>query len=165
MIEANTGSGDKDRIMEQIMLQHGRWIRALARDNAPENSWEDLEQEILLALWQSLDRFCGRSNLSTFVYSVVQNTVRGFSRRSLNLRRRDARVYPASGLVERDHDEAAILGEFRGSLSDLDRQVFVLYLEDVGYRQMSELTGMDETALRKRMSRIKEQFKATYNGR
>ena len=156
--------GEKEKVIEEIMAQSSQWIRVLAKDSAPGDSWQDLEQEIYMALWQSLDRFAGRSSLSTWVYSVAQNTVKNFSRKNHNARERNERVYPASGLTERDHDEVRILREFIDRLSELDRQVFIMYLDDIGYRGMSEATGIDEPNLRKRLSRIREQFKASYSG-
>ncbi len=155
---------DKEKVIEEIMAQSSQWIRILARDSAPGDSWQDLEQEIYLALWQSLDRFAGRSSLSTWVYSVAQNTVKNFSRKNHNARERDERAYPTSKLSEQNHDELRILREFIDKLGELDRQVFIMYLDDIGYRGMSEATGIDEPNLRKRLSRIKEQFKAVCDG-
>jgi RNA polymerase sigma factor (sigma-70 family) len=156
--------GEKEKVIERIMAQSSQWIRGLAKDSAHRDSWQDLEQEIYMALWQSLDRFTGRSSLSTWVYSVAQNTVKNFSRKNHNAQERNERVHPVSILTEQNHDEARILREFINKLAELDRQVFTMCLDDIGYREMSEATGIDKPNLRKRLSRLKEQFKATYNG-
>jgi RNA polymerase sigma factor (sigma-70 family) len=156
--------GKKEKVIEEIMAQSSQWIRVLAKDSAPGHSWEDLEQEIYMALWQSLDRFAGRSSLSTWVHSVAQNTVTNFSRKNHDAGEINELVYPASVLTEQNHDEERILREFIDKLAELDRQVFIMYLDDIGYRGMSEATGIDESNLRKRVSRIKEQFKAMCNG-
>jgi len=39
-----------------------------------------------------------------------------------------------------------------------------MYLDDISYREMSAKIGIDEANLRKRLSRVKEQFKAVYGG-
>ena len=78
--------GEKEKVIEGIMAQSSQWIRVLAKGSASGDSWQDLEQEIYMALWQSLDRFEGRSGLSTWVYAVAQNTVKNFSRKNHNNR-------------------------------------------------------------------------------
>ena len=156
--------GEKERFIEKIIAQRGEWIRIMAKNYAPGESWQDLEQEIYLALWESLDGFSGRSSLETWLYSLVQNTAVDFQRRDHNLRKRDERVYPNPGFVEQNHNEGRIIEDFIGMLSEQDRQVFIMYLDEIGYREMSAATGIDEASLRKRLSRIKEQFKASYNG-
>jgi DNA-directed RNA polymerase specialized sigma24 family protein len=39
-----------------------------------------------------------------------------------------------------------------------------MYLDCLSYAEMSAALGVDEVNLRKRISRIKEQFKARYKG-
>ncbi len=156
--------GQKERLIEKITNQNGEWIRFMAKNNAFGDTWQDLEQEILLALWRSLERFNGQSSLETWIYAVVQNTVKNFKRRSRNIRKRDERVAPNTGFVEQTRDEGRIIEDFMDLLGDLDRRVFLMYLNDIGYRDMSSQIGIDEANLRKRLSRIKEQFKAKYDG-
>ena len=52
----------------------------------------DLEQEILIALWKSLDRFDSRSSLETRLYSLARNTAKDFRRKNHNARERLSRV-------------------------------------------------------------------------
>lgn len=155
-------SGEKAKLIQQIMAQHGQWIRILAKDSASGDGWKDLEQDIYLALVLGLDSFAGRSRLSTWVYSVAQNTVLNFKRKSRRTREKDELA--SALLVERNHDPERILMAFIHSLSEPDRQVFMMYLSNVGYDEMSAHTGVDEPNLRKRLSRIKEQFKEGCGG-
>jgi RNA polymerase sigma-70 factor (ECF subfamily) len=156
--------GDKESFIENIIDQKGEWLRMMAKTFATSESWQDLEQEIFMALWASLDRFDGRSSLDTWLYSIVRNTAIDFYRREQGFRKRDERLYPSPGFTEQNHDEMRFIEEFTHRLGDLDRQVFMMYLDDIGYREMSSRTGIDEVNLRKRLSRLKEQFKARYNG-
>jgi hypothetical protein len=36
--------GEKEKVIEEIMTQSSQWIRVLAKDSAPRDSWRDLEQ-------------------------------------------------------------------------------------------------------------------------
>lgn len=156
--------GEKERLFEETVAQNMHWLRIMAKNNASADNWQDLEQEILIALWRSLDRFSSRSSLETWLYSLARNTAKDFKRRNHNVRERDRRVYPNPGFVEQNHDEMRIVADFIETLNALDRQLFIMYLDDTGYAEMSSATGIDEANLRKRMSRMKEQFKTWYNG-
>ena len=57
-----------------------------------------------------------------------------------------------------------VVEEFTSMLGELDRKVFNMHLDDLTYEEMSAALGVDEVNLRKRLSRIKEQFKANYQG-
>jgi RNA polymerase sigma-70 factor, ECF subfamily len=62
-------------------------------------------------------------------------------------------------------DEIEILEDFIRSLDDLDRMVFLMYLDDVSYREMAATISGDEAHLRVRVNRIKKQFEMQYIGR
>jgi len=156
---------EKERLLEETLSQYKVWLGVLARNNASEDSWQDLEQEIRIAFWKSLDRYDGAtSGLGTWFRAVVSNTVQDFKRKNRNSKKRDARVRPNPAFVEQDRDELRIVEDFTCRLNEPDRQVFTMYLDDRSYSEMAASTGMDEAALRKRVSRIKVQFKAEYNG-
>jgi RNA polymerase sigma factor (sigma-70 family) len=157
--------GEKERLLEETLAQHRQCLGVIARNNAPGDSWQDLEQEIRIAFWKSLDRYDGSSSsLGTWFYSVAMNTAREFRRKNRNGKKNEERVDPNSAFAEQDRDELKVVEDFIGSLGGLDREIFTMYLDDYSYAEMSSAIGMDEANLRKRMSRIKGQFKARYNG-
>jgi RNA polymerase sigma factor (sigma-70 family) len=156
---------EKERLFEEVIAGNDRWLGVVARNNAPIDSWQDLEQEIRIAFWQSLDSYGGEiSDLGKWFFSVARNTAKEFRRQNHRTRKRDEGVYPNPVFVEQDRDELRIVEEFTGTLGELDRQVFTMYIDDLSYAEMSAALGVDEANLRKRMSRIKEQFKAKYQG-
>jgi DNA-directed RNA polymerase specialized sigma24 family protein len=73
-------------------------------------------------------------------------------------------LYPNSIIVEQERDQIKIIEEFTGKLGELDRQVFTMYIDDISYADMSAALGCNEVNLRKRVSRIKEQFKKQFIG-
>jgi len=159
-----TDSSEKIKIMNEIMTYSAQWLRFLAKESARGDGWEDLEQELYMALWKSLDRFSGRSSITTWTHSVARNTIKRFNRKNHKSQERDELVYQKPDRVEQDQNEIRILEEFIKTLGEPDKQVFQMYLEDVGYRQISAVTGIEVLNLRKRLSRIKQQFKVSYNG-
>jgi RNA polymerase sigma factor (sigma-70 family) len=150
---------EKQRLFEETITRYTGWIGLIARENAPMNSREDLEQDIRMAFWASMDRYDGKSSrLNTWFFSVAKNTIRDFRRTERNMKKRDEAAYPNPVFVEQEWDQIDIVEKFMGKLSDNDRQVFTLHL-DCSYPEMSAVLGVNEVSLRKRVSRIKEQFK------
>jgi RNA polymerase sigma-70 factor (ECF subfamily) len=139
-------------------------LMAIARSYARGEETRDLHQEILLQLWRSLDRFGGRSSIDTWIYHVALNTAILWRRRAApDQRNVDRSLEPGeqSGSVG-PRDELAILDEFILSLNRADRAVFVLYLEDLPYRQIAEVTGLTEGHVGVKLHRLKKAFVERY---
>jgi len=158
----------KERLFEDVVAANQRRILAIARSYAYGDECRDLYQEILLQMWKGLDSFEGRSAPSTWVYRVALNT-------AITFRRKNGRRVQSSGrpLAESSPDPVAppspgneilILEEFLGSLGKIDRAVFLLYLEDLSYREISEVTGLTESHVGVRISRLKKTFTQRYCG-
>jgi RNA polymerase sigma factor (sigma-70 family) len=154
---------EKVRLFEEEIAKNSRLLDIIARNNAPIDSRQDLEQEIRIAFWSSLDRYDGKkSGLGTWFFSVAANTAEDFKRRNQRTKKRDEAVYPNPVFTEQDRDPQRIVEEFTETLGELDRQVFAMYIDDFSYAEMSAALGINEVNLRKRMSRIKEQLITKY---
>ena len=158
---------ERDKLFDRILMENARLIHNMAWRHAGAALARDLEQEILLALWKSLDRYEGRSSLTTWVYGVALNTARYFNRTNRRPETMVGLMDPEAATTanhggQRDPDE--ILKEFAGSLETLDRVIFFMYLDRLSYREMSEILGTNEAALRMRVSRLKQRFTSTYLG-
>jgi len=160
--------GGRERLFEAVVAENRRRIVAIARSFAHGDEYQDLCQEILLRLWEGLDGFEGRSARSTWIYRIALNTAITFRRK--NSRRAETAAMPLPEcLLERiaapePGNELLILQEFLGSLGKIDRAVFLLYLEDASYREMSEFTGMSEDHVGVRINRLKRAFVRRYCG-
>lgn len=158
------GVDDKEQFFEELAAANRRRIMAIARAYAPARDRQDLYQEILLQVWKSLGAFQGRSAPSTWIYRVALNTAITFRRRNaksetqtmplLDPERRGARSYPG--------DEVLVLEDFLHSLGKIDRAVLLLYLEDLSYHDISEVTGLTENHVGVRISRLKKAFAGRY---
>jgi RNA polymerase sigma-70 factor (ECF subfamily) len=117
-----------------------------------------------MALWESLARFDGRSALGTWVYRVAHNTAT-----SICIRRKWARVQlmsleeielPSASIDrERDLDESQGLQRLLGliqRLRPLDRQVILLYLEDIDAKTIGEIVGLSAANVATKIHRVKK---------
>jgi RNA polymerase sigma-70 factor (ECF subfamily) len=161
---------NQDRF-EQILENNKRRLAAIARSYASPDDFEDLYQEMLLQIWKSLDSFEGRASLDTWVYRVALNTALTHRRKAIERTRLmdnpgelpEPRVTNSQSQVV-PRRELEILDEFIHALNKVDRAVFLLYLEDFSYRQMSEITGFTENHIGVRISRIKKTFMEKFKG-
>jgi RNA polymerase sigma-70 factor (ECF subfamily) len=117
-----------------------------------------------MALWESLARFDGRSALGTWVYRVAHNTAT-----SICIRRKSARVQlvnledielPAAAVDrERSFDErqgTERLLALIQRLRPLDRQVMLLYLEDLDARAIGEVVGLSAANVATKIHHVKK---------
>jgi RNA polymerase sigma-70 factor (ECF subfamily) len=162
---------DNQDWFEHILETNKRRLAAIARSYASADDFEDLYQEMLLQIWKSLGSFEGRAALDTWVYRVAINTALTHRRKTIERTRHMDRPgeLPEPKVTnlhnqEGPRRELEILGEFIHTLNKVDRAVFLLYLEDLSYRQMSEITGFTENHIGVRISRIKKTFKEKHIG-
>jgi RNA polymerase sigma-70 factor (ECF subfamily) len=126
---------------------------------------DDLYQEIIIQLWKAFSSFRGEAKISTWMYRIALNTAIS------NLRKQSRKValsFPE--FIPRDEAEtneeklkeeklqqmyAAI-----GRLSEVEKAIVMLYLEDKSYDEMEEILGIGNGALRVKMNRIKEKLRS-----
>lgn len=73
--------GDR-RAFETIVARHGPALTRYALRATPDRGdAEDLVQDALVAAWQSLDRYDGRSALRTWLFGILVHKVQSFRRR------------------------------------------------------------------------------------
>ena len=123
----------------------------------------DLLQDIHVALWRSLARFDGRCALRTWVYRVAHNVgashiVRQRSHLGPLTTLED--IAPAAGdpSPEQAAGERQALDRLMALVHRLkppDRQVMLLYLEDVEAAAIAEVTGLSPGAVATRIHRAK----------
>ncbi len=158
----------KEQLFSEVVAANQRRILAIARSFAHGDECQDLYQEILLQMWRGLGHFGWRSAPSTWVYRVALNTAITFRRK--NGRRVEPSGKPLSDAVPEPvappspGNEILILEEFLRSLGEIDRAVFLLYLEDLSYREISEVTGLTENHVGVRINRLKKTFTERYCG-
>jgi RNA polymerase sigma-70 factor, ECF subfamily len=134
----------------------------------------DLLQEIHLAVWRSLEVFDSRCSLRTWVYRVAHNTavkhvLREKRRRFARLKSLEDVDEPSHPLnVEHEvHRATAVerLAALVSRLEPLDRQVILLFLEDLDAAQIAEITGLSRNAVGVRVHRIKQVLRKIFDER
>ncbi|MFP4041229.1 MAG: RNA polymerase sigma factor [Bacteroidales bacterium] len=151
-----------------LISRHQHLIRKVAAIyyKNPEDQ-EDAFQEILVNLWKAYPTFEGRSKISTWIYRVALNTV------LTNLRKATNRVYhnqtdaevPENFSTHEEHDfseEISVLYKAIEHLSDIEKAVIMLYMEEKSYDDIADIMGMTRTNVGVKISRIKKKLKKLY---
>jgi RNA polymerase sigma factor (sigma-70 family) len=128
---------------------------------------EDVFQDILYQLWKSYPHFKGESKFSTWMYKVALNTAITHIRRSARSPRNTEltelaeSASPAPDLSEHvsREEDLRLLHEAIAALTDIDKAIILLHLEDQNYDEIASITGLTKTNVSVRLVRIKRALK------
>ena len=145
----------------------GRWS-GIARCYAVPTERDDLLQEMLLQIWRSLPNFKQQAQIDTWAYRVALNTALGWDRK---WKRRDEklprdRIDDLATLAESQSNtadaEQRILDQFVATLSNSERAVLLLFMDDMSQDASAEVLGISPAAYRVRVHRLKKKFQETF---
>jgi RNA polymerase sigma-70 factor, ECF subfamily len=156
-------TSEQDRRYLGAAAAYGGAIERLARGyEADAELRRDLVQDVHVALWRSFAGYDGRCSERTWVFRVAHNAaadhVRARRRTPQPLDLADTPEVAAAGDPESEtdaHRTADRLAALIQRLRPADRQVMLLYLEDLGAAGIGEVTGLSAGAVAARIHRIK----------
>ena len=160
------GAPDQDRRYAEAAAAFGPALERLARGYERDlDKRLDLLQEIHVALWRSLARFDGRCSLRTWVYRVAHNTATSkVLRPQTNAPTIVALDDSLESLAEGTNEEQLLdrrralerLQELILRLKPLDRQIMLLYLEQMDAATIAEITGLSAANVATKVRRVKQ---------
>jgi len=129
-----------------------------------EHDRQDLFQEIIIQLWRSYPSFRGEAKFSTWLYRIALNTAISGLRKQ---RRQIVLTDPESLPVELQDIQYSAEKEEQlqqlyvaiNRLTEVEKALTMLYLEDKSYQEMEEILGISQNNLRVKMNRIKEKLR------
>lgn len=128
---------------------------------------QDLYQEIVIQLWKNYHKFQGRSAFSTWMYRVALNTAISYYRLKQKTPAHTASMEAAIHIPDTpptgQQEQLQQLYTAIRQLSDGERAIVLLYLEERSYKEMEEILGVKEGALRVKMTRLKEKLRERLN--
>lgn len=158
-------NAQRQSLFQTMMDDHGAAIRRLCKgyERSPALQ-EELEQEVLLNLWRALPSFRGDASLRTWMYRVAHNTATKHCHRAMRQPKdvvgdkrlsREAVPRPGPDEAVAQADARAQLQGHISALKPLDRQLMLLYLEDVPQTEIAAITGLTQANVSTRIHRIK----------
>lgn len=133
-----------------------------------QDAHNDLFQEITIQLWKAYPKFRGEAKFSTWMYRVGLNTAITLYRK--NKRKISTQDYDdvqfkiaTEEYDDTEEQQLKLLYNAVHQLSDIEKALVFLYLEDKNYREISETLGITEVNARVKMNRVKTKLKTILN--
>ena len=133
---------------------------------------KDLEQEIIIQLWNSFDRYNDEYKYSTWMYRIALNVAISFYRKEKKWSVNNGYYSEDSilSIVDEGEEEGEteldyhikLLQEFINNLNELNKALMLLYLEERPYAEMAEILGITKTNVATKISRLKLKLKKEF---
>lgn len=125
---------------------------------------QDLFQEIAIQLWKAYPNYKGAAKFSTWLYRVAINTaISGFRKQKDFIRSFEPSALPAHQIDSTDYadneDKLKQMYAAIAKLSEVEKAIVMLYMEDRSYEEMEDILGVSQGSLRVRMNRIKTKLR------
>jgi RNA polymerase sigma-70 factor (ECF subfamily) len=158
-------NSQQDELFRNAIAQYGAALDRLARAyEADPEKRRDLSQEIYLEVWRSFARYEARCSIRTWIYRVAHNTAASYIVRQRRIKFADLvtleEVEAAPDPTDHQrHAEERIalerLMQLIHRLRPMDRQVMLLYLEEMDSESSGEITGLPPNNIRVQIHRAK----------
>ena len=135
---------------------------------ANSDAHNDLFQEITIQLWKNYPKFRGDSKFSTWMYRVALNTSISLYRKStkrISTQDFDDVAFRVKSHGYDDTEEVQLKALYNAihKLSDIEKALIFLYLENKSYDEISETLGISNGNARVKMNRAKQKLKNMLN--
>ncbi len=155
----------EDTFLEGLAINKEMLFRICsAYSHNPEEA-SDLFQEVLINIWQSMPSFNSNSSIGTWMFRITLNIC--LRLRSSQIKRRDLFVnyhktnlenISISGENDENSHQLQRLRECIKQLKETDKSIITLYLEELPYKEISEITGVTENTIAVKVKRIKSKL-------
>jgi RNA polymerase sigma-70 factor (ECF subfamily) len=134
-----------------------------------QEDFEDYYQEVCLQIWRSKDNFREESQWSTWVYRISLNVCLTLLKKKKN----NVQHFISDAItVEETENNYAFSDESLNflydairKLSEIDRAIIMLYLEEKSQKEIAEIIGTNLNNIGVRVKRIKIRLKKILDGK
>ena len=154
---------DEEKKLVNLINEHQGLIHkvCIMYENDPEVR-NDLFQEIVLQLWRSFPSFRGEAKITTWMYRIALNpAISGFRKGTRKIKTEDLKDvhFNISETGDNAEENLQRLQLAIRQLSEIDRAMIMMALEEVPYEEIAETIGISQNNVRVRMNRIREKLR------
>lgn len=149
-----------EKIFLETIWEHQRIIYKVSRmyRNTQEDQ-QDLFQEIVYQLWRAFPGFRHESKITTWIYRIALNTAMASYRKQKSPVSNTEHPPDLAEPIETVSEREEWLFRALRTLSESERALISLYLEDYSYTEIASLTGISENYVGVKLNRIREKLK------
>jgi RNA polymerase sigma factor (sigma-70 family) len=136
-------------------------VTSIYTDNKEDQ--EDLFQEVVFQLWKYFDSFRNDAKITTWMYRVAMNTSITFIKKK---KRRPDSVLVADVFINQSdtkddvfEERLQMLYQQLTHLNTLEKGLIFLLLEGKSYKEIAQITGLSDSNVGTRISRVKKKLK------
>lgn len=156
--------GMKLEFEEALKLYKNNIYRVCKMFSSRYDEQKDLFQEISIQLYKSLPYFKAEASIRTFIYRIAINTcIRYKYKYQLGAKKQsidDAEWFAVdeSFMKLEQKEKFEQLYQCISYLKEADKSLVLLFLEDLSYKEMADITGISENLVAVKMSRVRERL-------
>jgi len=149
---------------EEVYKMYWQKVLRLCMGYVNNHDWaKDIAQETFITIWQQLPKFRNESSVGTWVFRIASN----HCLRQIERQNRMPQSNLPAEIVEVVQPNIESKFEFLykciSELSEIDRIIISLELEDLKQIEIANIVGISETNVRVRIHRIKEELRQKFH--
>jgi len=155
----------EEKVFKKILDENKNSIYRICRIyTVPPVEAQDLFQEVVLQIWKSLPNFKEKSKVNTWVYKIALNVCarskNQLKKGNINTVRLESVEFKSSEFIpDSDQNEKYnALYDCISALEKSDQPLMILYLEDLSYKKIAEITGLTENHTAVKIKRIRKKL-------
>lgn len=159
----------QEQFFQEIIEQHKGILFKVARAYcSDEEDQQDLIQEMMIQIWQSIHKYNEQYKISTWLYRISLNVAISFYRKNSTRTKRYTDLNEQmTEISDEDKSEKErdlnLLEQFISELKEIDKALMILYLEDKSHSEISEILGMSSSNVGTKIGRIKNKLKKRFS--
>lgn len=159
---------ERKQHFQNIIEQHKGILYKVARAYCPnEEDRQDLIQEIMIQVWQSIHRYNNQFKISTWFYRISLNVAISFYRKSTTRANKYTMLSEQTTQIPiedktADEIQLNLLEQFISELKEIDKGLMILYLEDKSHAEIAEILGISISNVGTKIGRIKNRLKTQF---
>lgn len=160
---------EQQQFFHEIIEQHKGILFKVARVYCPtEDDRQDLIQEMMIQIWQSVHTYKDQFKLSTWLYRICLNVAISFYRKNTTRANRftvlneQMTEIPTEDKAETEQ-QLNLLTQFISELKEIDKALMILYLEDKSHAEIAEILGISASNVGTKVGRIKDKLKTRFS--
>ena len=159
----------QQQFFQEIIEQHKGILFKVARTYCPdEEDRQDLIQEMMIQIWQSVHKYNDQYKISTWLYRISLNVAISFYRKNSTRTKKftDLNEQMMETPVEdksENETQLNLLEQFISELKEIDKALMILYLEDKSHTEIAEILGISVSNVGTKIGRIKDKLKTRFS--
>ena len=153
---------------EEIEQNKGILLKVARAYCQNEEDRQDLLQEMMIQIWQSIHKYNDQYKISTWLYRISLNVAISFYRKNTNRTKKFTVINNQTAQIPiedkwENERQLNLLEKFISELKEIDKALMILYLEDKSHVEIAEILGMSVSNVGTKIGRIKDKLKTRFS--